>query len=77
MNTGWYAILRSGILDHLLAGKLGYPEIGIYTTIHLQADFKTGISRRSAPTPLAAAPAPRLDSRCSTMASDPHPDSVP
>ena len=56
MNTGWYAILRSGILDHLLAGKLGYPEIGIYTTIHLQADFKTGIWRGSAPRLLAAAP---------------------
>jgi hypothetical protein len=56
MNPGWYAILRSGILEHLLAGKLGYPEVGVYATIHLQADFSTGVWVGSAPRLFAAAP---------------------
>lgn len=49
MNSGWYAILRLGILDPLLAGKLGYPEIGVYATIHPRANFSIGIWLGSAP----------------------------
>lgn len=56
MSTKSFAILRSGILDHLLAGELGYSELGIYVTIHLQANFKTGIWWGSAPRLLATAP---------------------
>jgi hypothetical protein len=56
MAGEWFAILRSGILDHLLAGKLGYGELGIYAAVHLQADFRTGIWIGSAPRILATAP---------------------
>ena len=56
MNSSGYAILRSGILEHLVAGRLGYPELGAYATIHLQADFRTGIWWGSAPRLLATAP---------------------
>jgi hypothetical protein len=56
MAGKWFAILRSGILDHLLAGKLGYGELGIYAAVHLQADFRTGIWVGSAPRILATAP---------------------
>lgn len=52
-----YAIIRRGLLDHLLEGRLGFFELGIYTTIHLQADFQTGVWRGSAPRLLATAPA--------------------
>jgi hypothetical protein len=51
-----YAIIRSGILEHLRKGNLGYPELGIYTTIHLQADFRTGIWVGSAARLRATAP---------------------
>jgi hypothetical protein len=51
-----FAIVRGGILDHLVAGRLGYPELGIYTVIHLQADFRTGIWWGSAPRLLATSP---------------------
>ena len=44
-----FAIIRSGILDYLLRGEIGYRELGIYVAIHLQADFKTGIWWGSAP----------------------------
>ena len=56
MAGEWFAILRSGILDHLLAGKLGYGELGIYVAVHLQADLRTGIWVGSAPRILATAP---------------------
>jgi hypothetical protein len=56
VNGKSYAILRSGILDHLLAGRLGFFELGLYTAIHLQADFKSGIWIGSAPRLLACAP---------------------
>lgn len=52
-----YAIIRSGILDHLLSGKLSLFDLGIYTVVHLQADFKTGIWWGSAPRILASSPA--------------------
>lgn len=51
-----FAMIRSGILDHLLAGKLGLPELGIYTVIHLQANFSTGVWWGSAPRIRSAAP---------------------
>ena len=56
MRSEWFAIIRSGILEHLTHGKLGFEELGIYTTIHLQANFSTGIWWGSAPKLLAAAP---------------------
>jgi hypothetical protein len=52
-----YAIIRSGIIEHLLSGKLSLFDLGIYTVVHLQADFKTGIWRGSAPRILGTAPA--------------------
>ena len=52
-----YAIIRSGIVEHLLSSRLSLFDLGIYTVIHLQADFKTGIWRGSAPRILATAPA--------------------
>jgi hypothetical protein len=51
-----YAIIRGGVLDHVLAGKLGFFELGIYVTIHLQCDFRTGVWLGSAPRLVAAAP---------------------
>jgi len=40
----------------LIAGELGFVALGIYTTIHLHADFRTGICRTSAPRLQATAP---------------------
>jgi hypothetical protein len=51
-----FAIVRSGILDYLLRGEIGYPEFGIYVAIHLQADFSTGIWWGSAPRLASIAP---------------------
>lgn len=56
MNSNGYAIVRLGILDHLVVGRLGFFEMGIYTTILLQADFHTGIWWGSAPRLLATCP---------------------
>jgi hypothetical protein len=56
MNRGGFAIIRGGILDHLVSGKIGFFELGLYATIHLQADFKTGVWWGSSPKLLAAAP---------------------
>lgn len=53
---GGYIIIRSGITDHLLASRLGFFELGIYATIHLQADFRSGLWWGSAPRLLATAP---------------------
>lgn len=55
-NAGSFAIIRSGILEHLIAGELGFMELGVYTTIHLHADFRTGICWTSAPRLQATAP---------------------
>jgi hypothetical protein len=55
-TSGSFAIIRSGIADHLIAGELGFLGLGIYTTIHLHADFRTGICRTSAPRLHATAP---------------------
>jgi hypothetical protein len=51
-----FAIIRGGILDHLLASTISFFDLGIYVTIHLQANFQTGVWRGSAPRLLAAAP---------------------
>jgi hypothetical protein len=51
-----YAIIRSGVLDHLIRGKIGYVDLGVYVTVHLQADFSTGICWTSAPRLLGSAP---------------------
>jgi hypothetical protein len=48
MNHGRFAIMRD-LQDHLIAGKLNFFDLGIYTAIHWQADFKTGIWWGSAP----------------------------
>lgn len=56
MNGDSFAIVRSGILDHTIAGRLGVGELGVYTVVHLQADFSTGVWWGSAPRVLAAAP---------------------
>jgi hypothetical protein len=53
---GGYIIIRSGITDHLISSRLGFFEFGVYATIHLQANFKTGIWWGSAPRLLATAP---------------------
>lgn len=55
-SHGSFMILRSGVLEHLIAGELGFAELGIYAVVHLQADFSTGIWRGSAPRLLAAGP---------------------
>lgn len=49
-------MIRSGILEHSLAGRLGLAELGAYTVIHLQVDFRTGVWWGSAPRILNAAP---------------------
>jgi hypothetical protein len=55
-GSAGYAIIRAGILEHLCRGDLGFPELGIYIAIHLQADFRSGVWWGSAPKLLAAAP---------------------
>lgn len=56
MSGNGYAIIRSGVLDHLVRGRLGLLELGVYSVIHLQADFQRGIWWGSAPRLLACAP---------------------
>ena len=56
MNSG-YAIIRSGIIEHLISGRLSLFDLGVYAVIHLQADFRTGIWRGSAPRIQATSPA--------------------
>ena len=48
--------IRRGIDEHLLSGRLGYFDLGIYITIHLQADYRTGIWIGSAPRLVASSP---------------------
>lgn len=50
-----FAKIRAGLEDHLIAGCIGFFEAGVYTTIHLQADFKSGLWIGSAPRLLATA----------------------
>ena len=55
-RNGGYAVIRCGILDHLVRGDLSFAELGIYATIHLQADFRTGVWIGSAARLAATAP---------------------
>jgi hypothetical protein len=48
--------IRPGIEEHLVCGAMSLCEFGIYTLIHIQADYRTGIWRGSAPKILATAP---------------------
>lgn len=48
--------IRRGIEDHLISGKIGAFELGVYTLIHLQADYSTGVWTGSAARLLATAP---------------------
>jgi hypothetical protein len=48
--------IRPGIEEHLVRGALGLCEFGIYTLIHIQADYSTGIWQGSAARLLATAP---------------------
>jgi hypothetical protein len=48
--------IRPGIEEHLVRGAMSLCEFGIYALIHLQADYRTGIWRGSAPRILATAP---------------------
>ena len=63
VRSGWrldmsssYAVIRSGIIEHLLSGRLSLFDFGVYTVVHLQANFRTGIWRGSAPRILATSP---------------------
>jgi hypothetical protein len=48
--------IRPGIEEHLVRGAMSLCEFGIYALIHIQADYRTGIWRGSAPRILATAP---------------------
>jgi hypothetical protein len=48
--------IRPGIEEHLVRGAMSLGEFGIYALIHIQADYRTGIWRGSAPRVLATAP---------------------
>ena len=48
--------IRRGIVEHLLSGAIGFLEAGVYLTIHLQADYRTGVWTGSAPRLAATAP---------------------
>jgi hypothetical protein len=51
-----YVPLRPGIEEHLVRGGMSLCEFGIYSLIHIQADYRTGIWRGSAPRVLSTAP---------------------
>jgi hypothetical protein len=51
-----YIPIRPGILEHLLRGDVSAFEFGVYVIVHLQADYRTGIWRGSAPRVLNSAP---------------------
>ncbi len=55
MSKGFIQI-RRGLKEHLLAGRIGLFEAGVYLVIHLQTTFETGIWTGSAPRLLATAP---------------------
>jgi hypothetical protein len=48
--------IRPGIEEHLVRGAMSLCEFGIYALIHIQADYRTGIWRGSAPRIVATAP---------------------
>jgi hypothetical protein len=51
-----YIPIRPGILEHLLRGDISAFEFGVYVIVHLQADYRTGTWRGSAPRIIASAP---------------------
>jgi len=51
-----YIPIRPGIEEHLVRGAMSLCEFGVYALIHIQADYRTGIWRGSAPRILATAP---------------------
>ncbi|HXN23343.1 MAG TPA: hypothetical protein VOA41_11440 [Candidatus Dormibacteraeota bacterium] len=51
-----YVPIRPGIEEHLVRSAIGLLEFGSYALIHIQADYRTGIWRGSAPRILATAP---------------------
>jgi hypothetical protein len=51
-----YIQIRRGLEEHLLAGRIGAFEAGVYLIIHFQVDFTTGVWTGSAPRLLASAP---------------------
>jgi hypothetical protein len=54
--TERYVPIRPGIAEHLLRGDVSAFEFGVYVIVHLQADYRTGIWRGSAPRILNSAP---------------------
>jgi hypothetical protein len=51
-----YVPIRPGIAEHLLRGDISTFEFGVYVIVHLQADYRKGIWRGSAPRILNSAP---------------------
>ena len=54
-GNGRFAVMRD-LQDHLIAGRVSALDVGIYTIIHWQADFKSGVWWGSAPKVHATAP---------------------
>jgi hypothetical protein len=54
-GNGRFAIMRD-LQDHLIAGRISALDVGIYTIIHWQTDFRTGLWWGSAPKVHATAP---------------------
>jgi hypothetical protein len=46
--TPGFVMIRRGLEEHLVAGKISAFEAGIYLLIHLQSDFRTGVWTGSA-----------------------------
>jgi hypothetical protein len=55
MRNGFTKI-RAGLEEHMISGNVGFFEAGVYLTMHLQADFRSGLWIGSAPRLLATAP---------------------
>lgn len=51
-----YIQIRCGIEEHLAAGDISLFEFGVYSMVHIQADYETGKWRGSAGKILACAP---------------------
>lgn len=51
-----YIPIRPGIEEHLIRGTISFFEFGIYVTVHMQANYSTGLWQGSAPRLLATAP---------------------
>jgi hypothetical protein len=55
MSDGFIKI-RRGLEEHMLSGSIGFFEAGVYLTILIQADYRTGVWTGSAPRLAATAP---------------------